>query len=110
MYAHWLSLRETSPFGHHGLGFAEKRRAHTPIRAPGLMVNRGAKDRAVSADDEHILLVDFVLESHRCRMPFTRPAKTQRPKRSARPIREWLTQVQTHPIKKKNEVCPPKGG
>ncbi len=64
---------------HHGVGFAEQRLAHNAdSNALRKGLNCGAQARTTSADDEHIVFVDFVFRVHRSRMSFRRPAETMR--------------------------------
>ena len=66
-------------FCHHRVGFAEQRFAHdADPHALGEGLNRSAQARAASADDEHIVFVDFIFRVHRSRMSFRRPAETMR--------------------------------
>jgi hypothetical protein len=71
--------RGDAAFSHHGVGLAEQRLAHNAdTNALRQCFNRGAKARTASADDEHIVFVDFVPGVHRSRMSFRRPAETIR--------------------------------
>ncbi len=59
---HVSHRRSNAAFGHHRVRLAEQRLAHNAdTHALGQRLNCGAKARTASADDEHIVFVDFVL-------------------------------------------------
>ena len=58
--------RGDAAFGHDGVGFAEQRFAdHADGRALRESFDGGAQSRAAGADDQNVVLVDFVIGGHR---------------------------------------------